>query len=372
MTGSIVAGLRKRFVRFWPLLVLLALVSLVAQVRLLGGEVLERQVIQALINLTLVVGLYTFIGNSGVFSFGHISFMAVGAYTTALLVIPPESKTAVMSQLPDVIERAHWSSPAAIAFGGALAAVFALVLSIPLMRLSGIGATLATFAVLIIVYVVADNWTKVTNGSSGIAGIPFGTTIWVGLAWSLAAMTAAYLFQISRYGLRLRASREDEGAARSIGVGVHGERRIAFVISGFFTGIGGGLFAQFIGSFNAQSFYFTITFLTVVMLVVGGITSLAGAVIGTIFISIVSEVLLQLEDGFDVASAHVPGRPGLREVILAFIMLSILVLRPRGITAGREISWPFSSGGSAGFPRRGRRRASGRGEPRIEATEEAR
>jgi branched-chain amino acid transport system permease protein len=129
-------------------------------------------------------------------------------------------------------------------------------------------------------------------------------------------------------------------ASRAIGVGVHGERRIAFVVSAFFSGIAGGLFAQFIGSFNAPSFYLNITFLVVVMLVVGGIKSLSGAVIGTIFISAVSALLLRAERGFDFI-IHVPGRPGLREVVLAVIMLTILILRPSGITAGREITWPF-------------------------------
>jgi branched-chain amino acid transport system permease protein len=76
------------------------------------------------------------------------------------------------------------------------------------------------------------------------------------------------------------------------------------------------------------------------MLVVGGIKSLSGAVIGTIFISAVSALLLRAERGFDFI-IHVPGRPGLREVVLAVIMLTILILRPSGITAGREITWPF-------------------------------
>jgi len=333
---------RQIFVRLWPLIVLLATAAVTAQIADFGGQLLQRKVQLALIYLILTVALYVFTGNSGVFSFGTISFMSVGAYTTALLTIPPQTKHDAFSQLPHFLQHANWPTTAAITFGGVLAAAFALVLSLPLMRLSGLTASLATFAVLNIVYIVGNNWVTVTNAAQGLEGIPQGTTVNTALAWSLVAITAAYVVQISRYGLRLRASREDERAARSIGVGVHAERRLAFVVSGFFGGIAGGLFAQYIGAFNASAFYLDITFLTVVMLVVGGVTSLAGAVIGSIFISFVSEVLLDIENGFNVGSVHIPGRSGLREVILAVIMLTILILRPRGITDGRELTWPFS------------------------------
>jgi branched-chain amino acid transport system permease protein len=362
MTGR----LRRLFVRLWPLIGLLLIVTATSQIALLGGELLQRKVEQALIYLLLVVALYIFTGNSGVFSFGTIAFMAIGAYTTALLTIPRETKSEILSQLPKGIAHAQWPSTAGIVFGGVLAALFALVLSLPLMRLSGIAASLATFAVLIIVNVVGNNWTAITNGTSGLAGIPVVTTVNEALAWTLVAIVAAYVIQTSRYGLRLRASREDERAARSVGVGVHGERRLGFVVSAFFAGIAGGLFAQFIGSFNAAAFYLDTTFLTVVMLVVGGVTSLAGAVLGSVFISFVSEILLKFENGFNVGSTHIPGRSGLREVILAVIMLAVLVLRPRGLTDGRELRWPFSS---SGFHLFGRQAAPARSEPALDSPE---
>jgi branched-chain amino acid transport system permease protein len=335
--------LRRLFVRLWPLIALLAITAATAQIQYLGGQLLQRKVQLALIYLLLVVALYMFTGNSGVFSFGTVSFMAIGAYTTALLTIPPKIKHDAFYLLPQFIQRANWPTTAAIVFGGLLAAGFGLVLSLPLMRLSGIAASLATFAVLNIVYLVGNNWTGITNGSEGLEGVPQNTTVDTTLVWSLVAITAAYVLQISRYGVRLRASREDYRAARSIGIGVHGERRLGFVVSAFFAGIAGGLFAQYIGSFNASAFYLDITFLTVVMLVVGGVTSLAGAVLGSIFISFVSEFLYSIENGFNIGSMHVPGRSGLREVILAVIMLAILILRPRGITGGRELGWLFSS-----------------------------
>ena len=324
----------------WPVAILMILIVLSSLVGVFGNEVLEREVILALIYGILVVSLSMFTGNSGVFSFGHISFMAIGAYTTGLLSLSVQSKQILLTELPSWLQEAHLASTPAMLLGGALAALFAFLISIPLMRLSGIVAALATFAVLNIVFVVSDNWTAVTGGSAGLSGVPIETTLGKALLWVLIATAVAYAFQMSRWGLRLRSSREDEIASRSIGVGVHGERRIAFVLSAFFCGIAGGLFAQFIGSFNAQSFYLTITFLVVVMLVVGGIKSLSGAVVGTIFISAVSALLLRAERGFDFI-IHVPARPGIREVVLAVIMLTVLILRPSGLTGGREITWPF-------------------------------
>ena len=270
-------------------------------------------------------------------SFGHISFMAIGAYTAGLLTISPLMKLAVMSQLPDFIEHAHWGSAPAVIMGGVVAAVFATVVSIPLMRLSGLAASLATFAVLNIVFIVSDNWTQVTNGSAGIADIPTATTALGATAWALLVVCVAFAFQATRSGLRLRASREDDVAAQSIGIMIVHERRVSFVLSAFIGGIGGGVFAQFIGSFNAQSFYLSLTFLTFVMLVVGGTRSLAGAVIGSLFISLVSAVLVRVESGVSLGLVEIPARPGLREVALALIMLATLILRPSGITGGREI-----------------------------------
>jgi branched-chain amino acid transport system permease protein len=176
--------------------------------------------------------------------------------------------------------------------------------------------------------------------SGGISGVPSDVGVGGALLWAVLAIAGAALFQISRIGLRLRASREDDIAARALGVKVPSERRYAFVVSAFWCAIGGGVFAQFIGSFNANSFYLAITFLTIVMLVVGGSKSLAGAVVGSVFIYSASELLIRIEEGLSVGPLRLPARPGLEEVALATIMLVTLVLRPNGITGGREVPVP--------------------------------
>ncbi|HKP18627.1 MAG TPA: branched-chain amino acid ABC transporter permease [Gaiellaceae bacterium] len=325
----------------WPLPALLGLVAAAAEIAWAAGDSVTRGVvIVAMINLTLVIGLYVFVGNSGVFSFGSVGFASIGAYTAALLVIPPDQKSILQPDLPGFIARADFTSVEATLMGGVVAAAAGAVLSIPLMRLNGIAAALATFAVLVIIRTVANSWTQVTNGAAGISGAPVTTSKNAALVWALIAIVVGFVFQSTGLALRLRGSREDDVAARSLGVNIRTERRVAWVIHAFVMGVGGGLYAQYLGSFNSSFFYLALTFTTLAMLVVGGIKSLTGAVIGSLTISFIAEFLHRVEQGADVGPLHIPARPGLREVGLAIIMLVILVLRPRGLTNGRELPWP--------------------------------
>lgn len=303
----------------------------------LGNEVLDRVVIQWLINLILVVGLYVFIGNSGVFSFGQISFMAVGAYTAGLLTLS-ESAGVFITEWPGFLAGTRLPSVPATVVAGLAAAGVAAIIGVPLMRLSGMAASLASFAWLIIVNVVASNWDPVTGGLTGMAGVPITTNRDRVIIWAVLAIIAAAVFQQSKIGLRLRASREDEVAAQSIGVRVHRERWVAFVLSAFFMGVGGALFGQFVGSFNPDAFFLRITFLTIAMLVIGGLTSLSGAVLGTIVISVVTEFLRRVEvHEVGLGPLDTLARPGLQQVGLAVLMVGILLSRPRGLTNGKEI-----------------------------------
>jgi branched-chain amino acid transport system permease protein len=337
----VIHALGKGLQAIWPLPALLLLVVLAAEVAwATGGPVTKGVVVVALINLVLVVGLYVFVGNSGVFSFGSIGLAAVGAYTAGLLVIPSDQKAILQPDLPGFIADTSFGSVGATLMGGAVAAVVAAAFAVPLMRLSGLAAGLATFAMLVIIRTVANSWTAVTNGAAGLSGIPVTTSKNAALVWVTFAIVAGFVFQSSGLGLRLRGSREDDVAARSLGIGVRMERRVAWIIHGFIMGVGGALYGQYLGSFNASFFYLALTFTTLAMLVVGGITSLSGAVIGSLAISFVAEVLHRIEQGADIGALHIPARPGLREVGLAIIMLAILILRPRGLTNGRELPWP--------------------------------
>jgi branched-chain amino acid transport system permease protein len=327
--------------RLWPLIALSVMVLIVALAFSFAPAVLQRRATHGLINLVAVVGLYVFVGNSGLLSFGNVAFMAVGAYVSALLTMKAAAKSVFLPDLPDFIAAAEWPSfPGAIA-GGCAAALLAFAVGWPLMRLSGIAASIATFAILVVTYVVLGNWAAVTGGQNSLMGLPIYAGLWTAAAWAVAAIAIAFAYQETRSALLLRASREDEAAAAAAGVHMVRHRLIAFVISGFLSGIAGVLLAHFLGTVRVETFYLDLTFLIVAMLVIGGMSSLSGAVAGALIIAALTELLRQAEIGIAVGSTTIAAPAGLGDAILALIMLLIILFRPKGIAGGREISWPF-------------------------------
>ncbi len=331
--------------RVWPVLGLVLIVGLITLIASASGSAtLSRTVTEALVRIVVVVGIYIFVGNSGVLSFGHISFMAIGAYATAWQTCCPQLKPFTMRGLPSfLVHNTVPTLPAAIA-SGALAAAFALLVGAIIMRLSGIAASIATLALLFIIEVIYSNWQSVTLGKGSLVGLPTYVTPVVAFAWVVVALIAAYAYQRSRFGLELRAAREDEVAARALGIDIYRQRLIAFTISAFFVGIGGVLYGHFLGVISIDVFFLDTTFLTLAMLVVGGMRSLAGAVMGVLVISAVIEALRRLETGIDIGGFVMSVPSGTQEIVLALAMLLIFLFRPRGIMAGRELRWTFGRG----------------------------
>jgi len=338
--GNVLA--MRNFERLWPLVALVVAVVLLVLIMSFAPAVLQRRATQGLINLIAVVGLYVFAGNSGLLSFGNVAFMAVGAYVSALLTMKAAAKSVFLPDLPAVLASAEWPTIAGALAGGIAAGLVALVVGWPLMRLSGVAASIATFAILVVAYVVFGNWTAVTGGQNSLMGLPAYVGLWTALGWAVAAIAIAFAYQETRSALLLRASREDEAAAQASGVNVVLHRLIAFVISAFLSGIAGVLLAHFLGIVRVENFYLDLTFLIVAMLIIGGRGSLTGAVAGAVVIAVLTELLRQSEIGFQVGKTVIAAPAGLGDVILALIMLLIILFRPDGIAGGREIRWPFA------------------------------
>ena len=298
----------------------------------IGDKVIERTLTVALINTVMVIGLYIFIGNSGVLAFGHMAFALIGAYAVAWFTMSPFKKSFALDLPAFLAENTLPLLPSAIV-SSLLAALVALVVGIPLMRLSGIAASIGTFAVLMIFYTLYSNWDSWTFGASTLVGVPIYVNFWVALAWAVVALLVATIYQKSRFGLALRASRENEAAARAVGIDVPAQRLIAFVLSGFFMGLGGVLQAHYVGSIVVRGFWLGPTFIALAMLMIGGQRSLTGAVTGVIVVSALQEVLRQIEGVIALF--------GLSQLVIAFLMLTILIVRPDGLAKGREIPWPF-------------------------------
>lgn len=331
---------------YWPPISLTGILLIIALIVWATGDgILARTVTDALIRAVLVIGLYIFIGNSGVLAFGNVAFMLIGAYATAWLTMAPFKKSFALD-LPEFLAAHQYPALPSAIVAGLLATLVAFIVGIPIMRLSGIAASIATLAVLGIFYTIYSNWDSWTLGASTLAGVPLYVNMWVALAWVVVALFAAYVYKLSRFGLALRATREDEVAARATGINIATQRLIAFVLGAFFMGIGGVLEAHFLGSLTVKTFWLAITFILLAMLIVGGQRSLTGAVIGVIAVSTIAELLRQLEVGFDVGATHVSVPQGAQELGLALLMLLILITRPSGIMKGREIPWPFGKAGA--------------------------
>lgn len=323
-----------------PIILATGVALLVVLGVLSGYKPLQLSLTEMMIRITIVVGLYVFIGNSGILSFGHIAFVCIGAYAAGWATADPSWKQLMLTGLPDFLQEAEYPFLVAQAGAAALPAVVALVFGAAIMRLRGIAASIATFAFLIIVQSFYSNWDSVTAGASSLARLPTVVDPWVGLAFAVGAIAVAYLFQVSRWGLMLRASRDDVVAARASAVRVVRERLIAFVLSAAMVGAGGGLYAEFLGSMTVDQFYLEMTFVTLAMLVVGGIGSLSGAVVGVVAVTFVIEFLRTLEHGVSLAGTTFALPAGTQEIGLGVVMALILILRPSGLTGSREILEP--------------------------------
>jgi len=316
-----------------------------------SNVVTQNVVMIFLINLVVVVGLQTFTGNSGVVSFGHVAFMAIGAYAAAITTTSPAIKQSLIPDAPGFLLDAELSFIPALAVAVAVSAAIALPVGFVFARLSGAAAAIATLAWLVIVRTVIANWDRVTAGTLTFYGIPSFTTLGWALGLAIVAITVARLFRESGLGLSLRATSNDALVARAVGVSITSARLVAWVLSAAMAGLGGALYAHFILAVAPTAFYFELTFVILVMLIVGG-RSVSAAVLGAAVISVISELLRRTESA--------TGRFGTSTLVLALIFMIMMIVRPEGLL-GR---WELEELGVRGW----RRFRSRRGKPRTATT----
>jgi branched-chain amino acid transport system permease protein len=323
-----------------PLLLIGVLLLVQLGTQATGDVIVQRIGVILFIHAMLTVALHLFMGNSGVVSFAHIGFMGIGAYASIIFTLPDRMQRIVLPNLYPFLEPINLPFLPALIAAGLVAALAAAVFGYPLMRLSGSASVIATFALLVILHNLLLNWNPLTNGPRTVFGIEPLTDSWAALAWAVAVVILAYAFKESRWGLMLRASREDAKAAASIGIDMTRLRWAAFVVSAFFTGAAGGLYAHFITSFGADTFFLGLTFTILAMLIIGGAGSVSGAVLGVIAVSLLAELTRLLENQINIAGIVPGGIAGATELVVSVAMLLFLLRRPGGITGGRELRLP--------------------------------
>jgi len=283
------------------------------------------------ISIILAVSLNVINGLTGQFSLGHAGFMAIGAYvsayfTTTLRYFDPDAGKYI-SQMP--LFDGVWGFFPALLMGGIAAAIAGLIVGIPTLRLKGDYLAIATLGFGEIVAILLANFREV-GGTKGLTSIPdYASTFWIYGTVSVC-VTFSLFFQRSTYGRALIAIRENELAAEVMGINAARMKVIAFIYGAFFAGIAGGLFGHLMLSISPGNFGFMKSVEVVVMLVLGGLGSLTGAVVGAIILTVLPEALRDVEREVNL--------PGFRMALYALVLILMMLFRPQGIFGQRELS----------------------------------
>lgn len=320
-----------------PFLLATPLLLLALLVQLVNNPLLIRIMTVLFINLVLVLGLQVFMGNSGILNFAHVGFMGIGAYTSVLFSLTPQAKAATLPDLYPFLRPIHLPFLPSLLIGALVAALVAALVGYALMRLSDAAAVITLFALLVIIHTILVHWSIVTNGPRTLFGVNNYTNLGISTFYGILIIFVAYMFKETPIGLKLRASRDDRYAAASIGVNIVQVRWIGFILNAFIAGFGGGLWAHFITSFSPYAFYLTETFSVLSMLVIGGTSSVSGAVVGTVLITFLKEALRGIENSVNIAGFLPNNLVGFTEVALSILLILILIYRPAGIVGGREL-----------------------------------
>ena len=339
---------------------LLALPLFVQQV----GQGWVRIMAIALLYVLLALGLNIVVGYAGLLDLGFVAFYAVGAYMYALLASPHliENFEWIAKALPDGLHTPIWL---VIPLAAGLAAFAGVMLGMPVLKLRGDYLAIVTLGFGEIIRVLMNNLehpVNITNGPRGldridpmkVAGVSFGQPFevmgfaiapvtmyyWLFLVLVVVSVVICHRLELSRIGRAWMAIREDEIAAKAMGINTRNMKLLAFGMGATFGGVSGAMFAAFQGFVSPESFSLMESVMIVAMVVLGGMGHLPGVVLGALLLAALPEVLRyvagplqQMTDGRLDASI-------LRQLLIALAMIAIMLIRPRGL-------WPSPEHGKA-------------------------
>ena len=318
-------------------------------------------------------------GFTGLFSLGQAGFMLLGAYTYAILTVPMAAKdqvyylyggSAVKFSLVDLFQSLFGSA----GFGGAVsmicavlvgivcaglvAALFAALIGTPVLRLKSDYLAIATLGFAEILRAIFQWQTlgPITNGANMLKSFPtfadfniknaggqviLRLSTFVPFLLSILCIAVIVLLIHSSYGRAFKAIRDDEVAAEAMGISLFKHKMLSFVISSFFSGVGGALFAMYVSNAQAKAFTSTMTYEILLIVVIGGIGSISGSVIGTFLYVACSEWWLRFLDAETyIGSFKVPLlRSGFRMVVFSVVIMIIVLFFSQGIMGEKELTW---------------------------------
>lgn len=288
-------------------------------------------------------------GVTGQFSLEPNGFVAVGAYVTALLLLDGDAK-AYQYDIEDpypwvLLLKANFVW--ALFFAGSISSLLALSLSFPVFRVRGDYLAIVTLGFGFIIRIIAINNPEITNGSLGLNDIPeFSNLYWTG-GIAIVAVVGILNIIYSKYGRAMKAIRDDEDAATAMGINTFKVKTLAFCTSAFFEGVGGGLLAALLTSISPDLFTFFFTFQLLIIIVLGGLGSTTGSIIGTILVIGGSEWMRFLDEPMNLGFMETPAMPGMRMVVFSLILIFVMLFAREGIMGKRELKDLFKKRGDS-------------------------
>ena len=324
-------------------------------------SVLQKGVILALV----AVSMNLLNGFTGLFSLGQAGFMSIGAYTTAILIIPVKSLDGVyymngihpaimnlrllMAESPPFIQSIY--PFIALLLGGIIAALAALIVGFAVLRLKSDYLAIATLGLSEIVRAIfsSPQFDQITIGSYGLNKIPNFPPMLFGLIPSLitpfiiTGISVAFIVLLINcsFGRAFKAIREDEIAAEAMGISLYKHKEMSFVISSFFSAVAGGMLAMYMRSIEAKTFSITLTYDILLIVVIGGIGSVTGSVVGAFLVTAAKEWWLRFFDQpLTLFGVDIPlFRTGFRMVIFSILLMIVVLIYRRGLFGTNEFSW---------------------------------
>ena len=281
---------------------------------IIGDDYVRRTLNLAAIYTIVSISMNLVNGFTGLFSLGQAGFMAIGAYTVAIFTVPIEKRAAIFYVVPQnpVLAQIQIPFPVALILGGLLAALVAILIGIPVLRLKSDYLAIATLGFSEIIRIVFTNAKSITNGALGIKSIPKMPTMWVFFGVMIASVAFIALLINSSYGRAFKAIREDDVAAEAMGINLFKHKIMSFAIGAFFAGIGGGLLASLLGAVDPKQFYFTVGL----------------------------EVLRFFDEPLTLFGINIPiFRAGFRMVIFSALLMILVLFFRNGLLGQKELSW---------------------------------
>ncbi len=314
----------------------------------------------AMLYVLLALGLNIIVGYAGLLDLGYVAFYAVGAYMYALLASPHLYETFewIANLLPNGLHTPIW---VVVPLAAGLAAIAGILLGTPVLKLRGDYLAIVTLGFGEIIRVFMNNLehpVNITNGPRGldridamnIFGFSFGRAVdifgfripsvvlyfWLFLGLVVASVVICHRLENSRIGRAWMAIREDEIAAKAMGINTRNMKLLAFAMGATFGGVSGSMFAAFQGFVSPESFSLMESIMIVAMVVLGGMGHLPGVILGAVLLAALPEVLRYVAAPLQQLTGGRLDAAILRQLLIATAMISIMLLRPRGLWPARE------------------------------------